>query len=147
MKMAQTDDPTGPADSSHSRATDHRPRLNSREMESTVQGRRVPELENGSSLSAFPFLLSFCSRRHYRHCVKTVCLTIRDCPVEIHRALSQRAAAHRRSLNSEVIVLLESALETPRMSETELRQAIRSVPSKARLSLTETRAAIHEGRK
>jgi plasmid stability protein len=79
--------------------------------------------------------------------VKTVCLTIRDCPAEIHRALSRRAAAHRRSLNSEVIVLLETALDTPRLSEAELRQAIRSLPSKARLSLTETRAAIHQGRK
>jgi plasmid stability protein len=93
------------------------------------------------------FLLSFCCQPPLWSCVKTVCLTIRDCPADIHRALSQRAAAHRRSLNSEVIVLLETALETPRMSETDLRQAIRSLPSKARLSLTETRAAIHEGRK
>ena len=79
--------------------------------------------------------------------MKTVCLTIRDCPAEVHRALSQRAAAHKRSLNSETIVVLENALDAPRMSETELRQAIRSLPAKARLSLTETRAAIREGRK
>jgi len=81
------------------------------------------------------------------HRVKTVCLTIRDCPAEVHRALSERAAAHRRSLNSEVIVVLENALETPRMSEADLRRAIRSVPSKTRLSLVETRGAIREGRK
>jgi plasmid stability protein len=79
--------------------------------------------------------------------VNTVCLTIRDCPAEVHRALSKRAAANRRSLNSEVIVVLENALESPRMSEAELRRAIRSLPSKTRLSLAEARAAIHEGRK
>lgn len=44
-------------------------------------------------------------------------------------------------------MLLETALDTPRLSEAELRQAIRSLPSKARLSLTETRTAIHQGRK
>jgi plasmid stability protein len=93
------------------------------------------------------FVLSFCIQRSYSPCVKTVCLTIRDCPSEIHRALSERAAAHRRSLNSEIIVVLESALEVSRMSEAELRRAIRSVPSKVRLSLAETRAAIHERRK
>jgi plasmid stability protein len=92
-------------------------------------------------------LLSFCSQHHYDPGVNTVCLTIRDCPAEVHRALSQRAAAHRRSLNSEVILVLEHALESPRMSEVELRRAIRSLPSKTRLSLAETRAAIREGRK
>lgn len=77
----------------------------------------------------------------------TVCLTIRDCPAEVHQALSERAAAHRRSLNSEAIVVLQSALEAPRLSEAALRRAIRSIPAKARLSLAETRAAIREGRK
>lgn len=79
--------------------------------------------------------------------MKTVCLTIRDCPAEIHRALAERAAAHRRSLNSEAIVVLQNALEAPRMSERQLRRAISVVPSTARLSLAETRAAIREGRR
>ena len=84
-----------------------------------------------------------------RYCrrMKSVCLTIRDCPAEVHRALSERAAAHKRSLNSETIVVLKNALDTPRMGESELRRAILSIPSKARLSLAETRAAIREGRK
>lgn len=84
---------------------------------------------------------------HYVCRMNTVCLTIRDCPAEVHRALRVRAAAHKRSLNSETIVVLKNALDTPRLSETELRRSIRSIPSKARLSLTETRAAIREGRK
>ncbi len=93
------------------------------------------------------FVLSFCSQMHYGPRMKTVCLTIRDCPAEVHRALSERAAAHKRSLNSETIVVLENALEARRMSEAELRRAIRSIPTKARLSLAEMRAAIREGRK
>ena len=92
-------------------------------------------------------VLSFCSLMHYCHRMKSVCLTIRDCPAEVHRALSERAAAHKRSLNSETIVVLKNALDTPRMGESELRRAILSIPSKARLSLAETRAAIREGRK
>ncbi|MGA2177869.1 MAG: Arc family DNA-binding protein [Verrucomicrobiota bacterium] len=79
--------------------------------------------------------------------MKSVCLTIWDCPAEVHQALSERAAAHKRSLNSETIVVLKNALDAPRMSESELRRVILSIPSKARLSLAETRAAIREGRK
>lgn len=84
---------------------------------------------------------------HYCRRMKSVCLTIRDCPAEVHRALSERAAAHKRSLNSETIVVLKNALDAPHMSESELHRAILSIPSKARLSLAETRAAIREGRK
>ena len=47
---------------------------------------------------------------------------------------------------SETIVVLENALDTPRMGEPELLRAILSIPAKARLSLAETRAAIREGR-
>jgi plasmid stability protein len=79
--------------------------------------------------------------------MKSVCLTIRDCPAEVHQALSERAAAHKRSLNSEAIVVLKNALDAPRLGELELRRAILSIPSKAGLSLAETRAAIREERK
>jgi plasmid stability protein len=84
---------------------------------------------------------------HYISRMKSVCLTIRDCPAEVHQALTERAAAHKRSLNSETIVVLKNALDAPRMSESELRRLILAIPSKARLSLAETRAAIREGRK
>jgi plasmid stability protein len=78
--------------------------------------------------------------------MKTICLTIRDCPTEVHRALSERAAAHKRSLNSEAIVVLEGALMPPRMSEAQLRRAIHAIPSKVGLTLAEVRTAIREGR-
>jgi len=73
-------------------------------------------------------------------------MTIRDCPEQVHRALSERAATHKRSLNSEAIVVLESALMPPRMSEAELRRAIHAIPSKAGLSLAEVRTAIRDFR-
>jgi plasmid stability protein len=37
-------------------------------------------------------------------------LLIRDLPEELHRRLKERAAENRRSMNQEVIVLLEQAL-------------------------------------
>jgi plasmid stability protein len=39
-----------------------------------------------------------------------ITITIKGIPKEIHRELKKRAAAHRRSLNSEVICVLESTL-------------------------------------
>ena len=39
-----------------------------------------------------------------------ISITIKGIPEETHRELKKRAAAHRRSLNSEVIFTLESIL-------------------------------------
>jgi plasmid stability protein len=39
-----------------------------------------------------------------------ISITIKGIPKETHRKLKKRAAAHRRSLNSEVIYVLESTL-------------------------------------
>jgi plasmid stability protein len=39
-----------------------------------------------------------------------ISITIKGIPRETHRELKKRAAAHRRSLNSEVIWVLESTL-------------------------------------
>jgi len=39
-----------------------------------------------------------------------ISITIKGIPKETHRELKKRAAAHRRSLNSEVIFALESIL-------------------------------------
>jgi len=40
-------------------------------------------------------------------------LLIKDLPKELHRKLKRRAAANRRSLSSEAIVILETALHDP----------------------------------
>jgi plasmid stability protein len=39
-----------------------------------------------------------------------ITITIKGIPKDTHRELKKRAAAHRRSLNSEVIFLLESSV-------------------------------------
>lgn len=39
-----------------------------------------------------------------------ITITIKGIPKETHRELKKRAAAHRRSLNSEVICVLEATL-------------------------------------
>jgi plasmid stability protein len=39
-----------------------------------------------------------------------ITITIKGIPKKTHRELKKRAAAHRRSLNSEVICVLESTL-------------------------------------
>jgi plasmid stability protein len=39
-----------------------------------------------------------------------ITITIKGIPKETHRELKKQAAAHRRSLNSEVIFLLESSV-------------------------------------
>ena len=48
-------------------------------------------------------------------------LTIKNLPPDTYRRLKRAAAAHRRSLNSEMIVCLERALGVRRSSPAELR--------------------------
>ena len=43
-------------------------------------------------------------------------LTIKGIPENLYRRLKRRAAAHRRSLNSEVIVCLEQATSLPALN-------------------------------
>jgi plasmid stability protein len=44
-------------------------------------------------------------------------LTIKNIPDELYELLKEQAAANRRSLNSEVIVLIERAVGSPRLSD------------------------------
>ncbi len=46
-------------------------------------------------------------------------LTIKKIPADLHERLKQQARQNRRSLNSEIIVLLEQALLTPRPQDTD----------------------------
>lgn len=82
--------------------------------------------------------------------MKTVCLTVRGCPSEIHEALTESAAANRRSLNGEIVEWLtrQAAVSRPgtRLPEAQLRQRIRALRFKTRLTPEEVRAAITEGR-
>ncbi len=56
---------------------------------------------------------------------------IRDMPEDVHQKLKARAAANRRSLGREALVLLEKALEDPQRRPTlEEIDAIRVKPRK-----------------
>jgi plasmid stability protein len=61
-----------------------------------------------------------------------ITITIKGIPKETHRELKKRAAAHRRSLNSEVIYVLESSLGEVLKQAVSIRQAQRSVKKGAR---------------
>ena len=73
-------------------------------------------------------------------------ILIRDVPEEVHKRLKERAAANRRSLGREALVLLEGALENrgkrPNLEE------IDSMRGKPRKPMTREyiREAIREGR-
>ncbi len=62
-------------------------------------------------------------------------LTLKNIPDAIYARLKLAAAAHRRSLNSEAIVCLESVLIAPRMA-----------PSDRLLRARELRAALPKGK-
>jgi plasmid stability protein len=81
--------------------------------------------------------------------VKTACLTIRQCPLDLHSALKTRAQKNRRTLNAETIEVLAGALAAngQKPGEAELLHRIHALPSGRRMTLQETRAAIQEGRK
>ena len=61
-----------------------------------------------------------------------ITITIKGIPKQTHRELKKRAAAHRRSLNSEVICVLESSLGEVLKQAASIRQAQRSVKKGAR---------------
>jgi plasmid stability protein len=76
-------------------------------------------------------------------------LTIKNIPDELYEQLKQRAAANRRSINSEVIVLIERAVAAPRLpAETILEQAnrLREKTAGYMISEEEMRRAKETGR-
>jgi plasmid stability protein len=54
-------------------------------------------------------------------------LTIKNIPDEVSKQLKQRAASHRRSVNSEVIVCLEKVLGSRSVDPTALLTSIRAL--------------------
>jgi len=57
--------------------------------------------------------------------MKTVPLTIRRCPEEVHKALKSRAKVNRRSLNNETLLLLEQHAGEKPMTTKELAARLR----------------------
>lgn len=64
-------------------------------------------------------------------------VTIKDLPARLHQRLKMNAKLNRRSLNSEVIVLLEAALEPRKMNVSEILAAARAVRSQVKRQLSD----------
>jgi plasmid stability protein len=60
-------------------------------------------------------------------------LTIKNVPPELYEQLKQNADAHRRSINSEVIVCLEHSLQKPPRNSDELLARIRKLRKRTAL--------------
>ena len=75
-------------------------------------------------------------------------LTIKSIPEPLYRQLKERAAAHRRSLNSEAIVRLERALAAGPDDESALLEELRLLRDASAAYLTDDalRSAIDEDR-
>jgi plasmid stability protein len=61
-----------------------------------------------------------------------ITITIKGIPKQTHRELKKRAAAHRRSLNSEVIYVLESSLGDLLDQAMSIRRSQKSVKKSTR---------------
>lgn len=76
-------------------------------------------------------------------------LTLKNIPDEVYERLKQSAAAHRRSINSEAIVCLESMLVSGRMAVGERlarARALRAALPKARFRAQDIDTYKREGR-
>jgi len=77
-------------------------------------------------------------------------LTIKNIPLDVYERLKHRAKANRRSINQEVIAVIERALETPPIdvdSTVERTQKIRELTAQYRLRDEELEQWKDEGRK
>jgi antitoxin FitA len=77
-------------------------------------------------------------------------LTLKNVPDEVYERLRASAEAHRRSLNSEAIVCLESALLPGRLAVSERlarARALRVAPPNGKLKARDIDAFKREGRK
>lgn len=77
-------------------------------------------------------------------------ITLKNIPDEVYTRLKASAETHRRSLNSEAIVCLESALLPARMNPSERiarAQALRNALPAARVKARDIDALKREGRR
>lgn len=75
-------------------------------------------------------------------------ITIKNIPDEVYEKLKDRAKRNRRSINNEVIHLIESQFRANQVNAEEVLYKARKFRSKLKGSLTteEIEAAINEGR-
>lgn len=76
-------------------------------------------------------------------------LTIKNIPDELYEHLKQAANAHHRSVNSELIYCLERTLLPTKLSESDLKEAAKSLRARVmtdRIDVDEISEAKSEGR-
>lgn len=76
-------------------------------------------------------------------------LTLKNIPDEVYERLKQAAESHRRSLNSEILVCLESVLMPERVPPSQRlarARALRSATAKSRVKARDIDAMKREGR-
>lgn len=64
--------------------------------------------------------------------VRLATLTIKNVPDDLYDELKRTAEAHRRSINSEVLVCLERALQGPRIDVDEFLAGVRKLRRKTK---------------
>lgn len=64
-------------------------------------------------------------------------VTIKDLPTQLHERLKENAKMNRRSLNAEVITLLEAAMEPRKVNVDEVLAAARAVRSQVKRELSD----------
>jgi plasmid stability protein len=64
-------------------------------------------------------------------------VTIKDLPLHLHERLKENAKMNRRSLNAEVITLLEAAMEPRKVNVDEVLAAARAVRSQVKHELSD----------
>lgn len=75
-------------------------------------------------------------------------MTIKNIPDDLYEELKQRAAANRRSINNEVIVIIESAMTYQSETPAEVLDRVRALREELNIYVTEAEidAAKNEGR-
>ncbi|MDZ7772295.1 MAG: Arc family DNA-binding protein [Balneolaceae bacterium] len=75
-------------------------------------------------------------------------ITVKNIPEDIYGKVKEQAAAHHRSINSEIIACLVKSVTSTRPTPETIRQQARRARAIARgsLSAEEIRKAIEEGR-
>lgn len=76
-------------------------------------------------------------------------ITIKEIPDDVYAALKQRAKQNRRSINSEVIYLIEQTVRSQRIdanSTIAAAREVRALTADSPISIDEIMEAIDEGR-
>jgi plasmid stability protein len=69
-------------------------------------------------------------------------VTVKDLPEKLHRQLKARALQHRRSLNSEIIAVLEAAASAHKVEPGELLARAAALRSRVGGKLTDSDLAV-----